>query len=716
MDTNHESRFSNSRNARSYTDNILIKYKCEDEAFIYPESASLKLTGVFDERPLWQIMSEDGLSSEETAASLRSKIKEIANSDDSAVFYTEYRMLDFERNWKWYRVGIISTVPKNDISITFTDIEDEIAYKSRLELLADYDNLTGLYNREYFCRRVEEITCNDEAGVLAGDYALVYFDILRFKAVNELFGVSEGDKLLQFIAGATEKIVGNRGFVCRLNSDRFIFFAKEKGDKLTQMIDELFEKISNYDLNFEITCNAGIYIIYEYGVGTDYMIDRAILAQSTIKGSYTVKYNFYSEEQRKNMLGEQEIVGVMSTALAEKQFVLYYQPQYDHSTGILIGVEALVRWKHPERGLISPGIFIPIFEKNGFVTKLDLYVFEHICIFLRRCLDEELSVVPVSANFSYHDIFSADFVDKLEKIRRKYNIPSDLLRIEITESAAVVNSERTISVVEKLHEYGYVVEMDDFGSGYSSLNVLKDIEVDVLKLDMLFLHEQSGNNRGGTILSSVVRMAKWLGMPVIAEGVENIGQADFLKSIGCNYIQGYLYSKPIPEEEFYEVIKNSTIGEAVPQLRLIDSINAFNFWDPKSQETFVFNYYVGPAAIFTYTNGKVEVLRVNQKYVKEFRMNLVEKDLLVGDPMRFFDEANRRIYTDMLKRSIESMGEEECETWRTITTPHCDGERMCIKTNVRMIGRSGETYIFYSVIKNMTSERNFPQEVHASGE
>ncbi|MBR4102292.1 MAG: EAL domain-containing protein [Oscillospiraceae bacterium] len=247
--------------------------------------------------------------------------------------------------------------------------------------------------------------------------------------------------------------------------------------------------------------------------------------------------------------------------------------------------------------------------------------------------------------------------------------------------------------------------MDDFGSGYSSLNVLKDIELDIIKLDMNFLAEQSDSNRGGTILSSIVRMAKWLCLPVIAEGVETVEQADFLRSIGCDCVQGFLYSRPLPEEKYEALISGNIVGAKIPQMELLDIMNACDFWNPKSQETLIFSNYVGGAAIFDYHNGKVEVLRVNKKYLQEIGMNLSEKELIEGDPMRFFDEHNKKIYLDMLERAMQSGEEEECETWRNIVSSCCGTERICIRSNVRMIGQSGGSTLFYGMIRNITAEK-----------
>ena len=470
------------------------------------------------------------------------------------------------------------------------------------------------------------------------------------------------------------------------------------------MIDTLIDRIITYDLPYEIMCNMGIYVTGDMVLPAGMMIDRALLAQSTIKGSYTAKVSYYQESLRAAMLTEQDILALAGTALEEKQFVLYYQPQYNHADGTIIGAEALVRWKHPDRGLISPGIFIPIFEKNGYISKLDFYVFEHACEFLKRCKEQGLPMIPISTNFCRHDIFLTDFAEKLEEIRKRYDIPANYLRVEITESAIMGGSDLVNDMIKRLHQYGYIVEMDDFGSGYSSLNVLKDIEMDIIKLDMLFLSEANNNSRGGTILSAVVRMAKWLEVPVIAEGVETLKQADFLRSIGCNYIQGYLYSRPLPEEQYVELLDGSTTGNLSLQKNKSDNLHFSDFWNPKSQETLIFSNYVGGAAIFDYNNNKLEILRVNKKYLREIGMNLTEKDIIEMDLFSTFDEENKQSYIDMLNRSIETMEEQECDTWRTMHSRDCGVEHICIRSSVQVIGKSEDSYLFYAMIHNVTNE------------
>ena len=695
------------RTARAYDNNLLIAYNCAEKTFQYPAKAEQFLAAKFDNRPLWEILKKDGTAAEYSVEKLEAIFQDAVEAEEPKALFNEIYLKGADGIRRWYCVGFIVSVPGKLINITITDIEEELAEIEK----SGRDVLTGLLQHNTFCDAVEGIVHRDEKGILAGEYAMVCFDVLRFKAVNDIFGNVEGDRLLKHIAEAIEKTLKPEDFSCRSNADRFVFFTKTSGKELGILVDSLMNRISDYDLPFEIMCNMGIYVTCDSVLPAGMMIDRARLAQSTIKGSYTIKVSYYQESLRAAMLTEQDILAIAGTALEEKQFVLYYQPQYNHADGTIIGAEALVRWKHPDRGLISPGIFIPIFEKNGYISKLDFYVFEQACDFLKRSSEQGLPMIPVSTNFCRHDIFLTDFAEKLEEIRKKYEVPAKYLRVEITESAIMGSNEQVNEMIKRLHKYGYIVEMDDFGSGYSSLNVLKDIEMDVIKLDMLFLSEETNNTRGGTILSAVVRMAKWLRVPVIAEGVETLKQADFLRSIGCNYIQGYLYSRPLPEDQYVELLTGSAVGSVNPQMHLAESLIASDFWDPKSQETLIFSNYVGGAAIFDYHNGRLEILRVNKKYLREMGMNLTEKDIIETDLLATLDEENKKIYIDMLNRAVETMEEQECDTWRTMFSPCCGEERVCIRSSVQVIGKSEDSYLFYAMIHNVTNEMKHYMEI-----
>lgn len=632
-------------------------------------------------------------------------IEKITTSDKPALLYMDICAGSSEENYAPYSAGIIYTSPGEKILITLKTNERDS------EKNITTDKLTGLLNRSSFSERIKDILTEGSEWP-EEKYMVVYFDVQRFKTVNDMLGVAEGDRLLKHIARVVAEAAEGKGASCRIGSDRFALVIRCEAGKRDSFVEKLLEDISAFDQPFEITCNAGIFVIEDKQLPADLIIDRAIMAQSPIKGSCTKRFNYYTEALREKLLTEQEITGMMRAALKGEQFVIYYQPQYNHSTGMLVGTEALVRWCHPEKGLIPPNRFIPVIEKNGFITKLDLYVFERVCIFLRKCLDKNLPVVPISTNLTRYDIFAPNFIEMLEETRKKYEVPSKYIRVEITESAALGNSQFINAAVKKLHSYGYIVEMDDFGSGYSSLNILKDIDFDIIKLDMRFLESEQGEkNRGGTILSSIVRMVNWLGLPIIAEGVETITQADFLRSIGCDCVQGFLYSKPLQQEAYEELISGAKIGTMIPQMKLIDTLNAANFWSSDSLETLIFSNFVGGAAIFDYRFGRAEILRVNQKYLTEFGMNLSEKEVVSANILDFFDEAGRESYLKMLEKAIETGDEQESEAWRTIVSSSCGEDKICVRTTVRMIGKSKDSYLFYAMIRNITAEKKYCNEI-----
>lgn len=686
-------------------EDLFVIYDCKNKTFQYSDELKKLWEGDMDFADLTQMLVDEEIVTRPMINRFLRMTEEIALLKEPAVRYTQFSKLGEDGALVKYYVGFISTRPQEEIVITISRMSTE---NDKLPVYTDANNideLTGLFNRSTFITRLRHSlkALSSDAGK---KLMVVYFDIQRFKAINDLFGMTEGDRLLIYTANAIKETVGDKGAGCRLGSDRFLFFQDVTEKEIDKILNQFLDKVVSYELPFEIACNAGVYVVSDYSMRTDAIIDRAIIAQAAVKGSYTERFKYYEEEMRQNLISEQEITGSMRTALKEKQFIIHYQPQYNHTTGMLVGAEALVRWQHPENGLIPPGRFIPVFEKNGFITNLDLYVFENVCKFIRNCIDNNYVLVPISINLTRYDIFNPNFIERLEKARIAYDVPPKYLRIEITESAAIGNSKFINDAVAKLHSYGYVVEMDDFGSGYSSLNILKDIDFDIIKLDMKFLQNESENaNRGGTILSSVVRMLNWLGMPIIAEGVETMKQADFLRSIGCDYIQGYLYSKPLAEEDYCRILSESAIGNTIPRIKLIDNLNAENFWSNESLETLIFSNYVGGAAIFEYKDGKIEMLRVNQKYIKEMGMNLSEKQIIHTNPLLDIIEGDRKIYTDMLELAIKTNEEQECETWRKLSSSCCGEDVICIRSSVRMIGEGKESYLFYVMIRNITAEK-----------
>ena len=405
-----------------------------------------------------------------------------------------------------------------------------------------------------------------------------------------------------------------------------------------------------------------------------------------------------------------ELLAHFDEAIDNGHIFAYYQPQYNHSTGRMTGAEALMRWNDPECGMQFPSYFIPVLEENDLLYRADIQMVESSCKFLRHCLDNDIPVVPISFNMSRNDIFKHAYVDDVEAVRQKYDIPVKYLRVEITETSAIGGMELMSSVIKRFHSLGYIVEMDDFGSGYSSLNILKDLDVDIIKLDLNFLNG-SISGRGGIIIRSVVQMAKWLRTPIIVEGVETIEQADFMMSIGCYYVQGYLYSKPVSESEFLEKIQKTHHEPIGTPIELLDSFHADKFWDPNSLETLIFNNYVGGAAVFLYNEGRLEFVRVNKKYIEEIGMNISEKDFIESDPWQYFEPDSKRVFEETIERAIDSGEEERCETWMILSSKCCGTDRICIRSYLRTIGHAGDEYLIYSIVHNVTAEKKLYSEV-----
>ncbi|GEM_PF-933033 len=411
--------------------------------------------------------------------------------------------------------------------------------------MLERDSLTGVYNRRGFYSYAYKLIKSD-----ARRHVICCINIDKFKVINDLFGTAAGDKLLIYLADNLSRKMNGRGVIARLTADNFAICYPWREDIYDVISGDVYDFLKEYPLPAQIVAKCGFYCIHDNEIPVSIMCDRANMAILEIKGNFNKRYFVYDDSIRKKILQEQEVLNEMRPALADRQFVVYYQPKFNMESGRVVGSEALVRWIHPDKGMISPGIFIPIFEKNGFISNLDRYVWEAVCRDTRRWIDAGMSVVPTSINVSRAELYDKDLAQVLTGLCEKYEIPMHLIQLEITESAYTDNPEQLISVISQLKEMGFTILMDDFGSGYSSLNTLKDVPVDVLKLDLKFLYNMDKNKKANYILKSIVQMAMRLELDVIAEGVEEPIQSEFLRSIGCVNAQGFLYSRPIPRTEF----------------------------------------------------------------------------------------------------------------------------------------------------------------------
>lgn len=473
------------------------------------------------------------------------------------------------------------------------------------------DAATGLLSKEAFF---------DEAAAYlrhsgARDVSIVCFDVDHFKLFNDLHGLDCGDELLRYLGRALALRFSPDGAqpLARLAADTFALCATGIRPECVERI--LVDISSECPNGIDAIVRAGVYRIEDPASPVSIMCDRAVIALRTVKGSYFDRVALYDPGMREALVLEREVVAGIESALREDRIELFLQPKCNIRTGKIVGAEALARWRHPERGIVAPGEFIPLIERNGLVRSLDLRVWEKTAAWIRGLIDEGVQPVPVSVNVSRADIYLVDVAAELHALVERYGIDPSLIEVEITESAYSERPDRIVAAFDALAERGFTVLMDDFGSGYSSLNMLKDINVDVLKIDMRFLDRD--DRRSKDIMESVIRMARWLDLPVIAEGVETREQVNFLLDVGCSYAQGYYYARPMEAAAFEALL---TDGSKVQheQCALQDARRPIlDFRDLLHENTIsdrMLSSIIGSVALYSYADGDLRLIRGNEAY------------------------------------------------------------------------------------------------------
>lgn len=412
------------------------------------------------------------------------------------------------------------------------------------------DKLTGLPNKEGFKKNVEQLFRDNPDK----QYMIGILNINQLNVINDLYGFAIGDQLIVHVAIVCDSFVGENGVVGRLSGGEFLLCFERTEEKMQMLKNVSLSEILTGGVSFPFSFRMGVYDDSDKKETLETMINLATLTRDRIEETGANVILFYNDEIRNKLARETEITAKMHYALENKEFVAYFQPQYNHRTGKMIGAETLCRWIEPDGTMISPGEFIPIFEKNGFIKQLDKYMWEQVFIHVSKWIEEGINIVPISVNVSRLSVTETDFIETIRVLSEKYNVDRDLIHFEITESAYTRHQSRLINMVDMVREMGYKVAMDDFGSGYSSLNTLKNVPIDILKLDMGFLSEDN-ETKGEKIIKNVVTMASELDLDMISEGVETKEQADFLMYVGCDVIQGFYYSKPIPVAEFEKKLK-----------------------------------------------------------------------------------------------------------------------------------------------------------------
>ena len=429
--------------------------------------------------------------------------------------------------------------------------EEQRAYEKQ-QYIARHDMLTGLYTREYLYERIKKaIQTNTDT-----EYYVVFMDANNFKVINDIYGNEFGDYALQRLADWVKNNFSDSSIYGRIAGDMFgICLPIDQFDE-----EHIENELTNFSikdgkLEHPLLVHLGVYKIVEPGLDVSVMFDRARVALSTIKDDFSKHIAYYDDNMKEKILWDQLISSQLHKALETREIRPYLQPIVDRN-GKVVGAEALVRWLHPVDGLLNPGAFMPVFERNGMIAEVDKYMWRYACEILARWKKEGRDLF-ISVNISPKDFYFMDVAEEIKTVVSEYDVDPSKMRVEITETAMMEDIENRVKVLNNLQKNGFMVEMDDFGSGYSSLNMLKDMPVEVIKLDMVFLKKSNNDNKAKKILNHIVKLSDDLGVTSLTEGVETHDQYEMLVDMGCKLFQGFYFAKPMPENEFdYFCVKN----------------------------------------------------------------------------------------------------------------------------------------------------------------
>ena len=416
------------------------------------------------------------------------------------------------------------------------------------------DPLTGLYNREYFYRYAEQFDQFHKEM----DMDAIVLDVNHFHMINERYGKHCGDDVLRRVGESVRNVVRESGgIVCRRSGDTFMVYCPHREDYRDILENASVSFTEDASSDTRVRLRMGVYSRVDKVLDIERRFDRAKSASDTVRGSFAKTIGFYDSAMLETELYEERLVEDFSAAIRQEQFTVFYQPKFNvrSENPVLSSAEALVRWQHPELGMISPAVFIPLFENNGLIQKLDTYVWQHAAAQIRDWKDRLGVSVPISVNVSRIDMYDPGLVEEFQALLKKYELLPGEFLLEITESAYTQDSAQIISTVKRLRNLGFMIEMDDFGTGYSYLNMISSLPIDALKLDMKFIRDAFRDGKDTRLIELIIDIADYLNVPVIAEGVETEEQLNALRAMGCEIVQGYYFSRPVPAVEFERFLK-----------------------------------------------------------------------------------------------------------------------------------------------------------------
>lgn len=579
------------------------------------------------------------------------------------------------------------------------------------EKLHYIDSLTGCLNFEAFKMQASRLI-REESGK---KYALSYCDIKRFKFINDEFGYEVGDHLIRHWAEAIKNDLGEDEIIGRVSADNMIVLSHyEQEEELYERIRKRTASVEGFlrerEKGYDIEIVIGVYLVKEEEKKEpkiSHMLDCANVAQKSVKKLNGSQIAFYSKKMWEQQVREQEIRQHLRLAMAHGEIEVWFQPQFDYSNHKFVGAEALARWNHPELGAISPAEFIPILEKSGLIYEFDQYIWEETCKHLRYWMDKygKKFNIALSVNVSRLDINAVDFYEKLEKMLDKYEIPHHLLWLEITENAYMDEPEQLIEAVTKLQDMGFIVEMDDFGSGYSSLNMLKDVNINILKMDMRFLDDRENGFRGGMILNSIMQMSQWLELPVIAEGVETKEQADFLKNMGCEMMQGYYFSRPLCAEQFEQILPGFGESRINTDFHGNGLHNIMEFLDNSSKSSFIFNECIGGAVLMEFNGhtSNANAILINDAFFDATGITTEEWENYRIRMLDAFHQESKEIVLQAIRESVEK--------GYAISEIQMKRNHRWIKCHYRCLSSGKRGQIIFVQVEDVTSLHEMSEEV-----
>ncbi len=562
--------------------------------------------------------------------------------------------------------------------------------------------LTGLYSEKAFFEEVENFLKNTDDKT----YCMMAIDVEHFRLYNTLHGREEGDNLLRFIADMLRAYrVAQGGVIGYLGGDNFALVTEYNKETLDQLREGIREEIRNKNNTTGYPPAYGIYSIVDRTESPSLMYHRATLALSYVIGNYTNRVKEYYPDMDSKVEQEIRLLSEIQEGMDNDEFTFFIQPQCDITKGKIVGGESLVRWIKPEKGMVSPGVFIPVLEKNGFIADLDRIVWDKVCQWLRECMDRGYKPVPISVNVSRIDIFSLDVPKYLISLVEKYEISPELLKVEITESAYAEEGDSIVETVNRLRDYGFIVMMDDFGSGYSSLNMLKSVPVDVLKMDMRFLEiNENEEEKGIGILESVINMARQMRIPIVVEGVETEIQESLLRKMGCCYTQGYLYYKPMSIDAFEKLlVDDDGLDHSGFWYRQAESIHLREFLDTNLFNDNVINNILGPAVFYDMYENHIEITRVNEQYFK-----------LAGIPRQEQEDYQRKFWNSVRDDDRQLLYSIFAQAYKNVATGASgfinflrrDGVSLWVNIKVFFLREKDGHKLFYAALTDMTEMKS----------